>query len=282
MQSQDDLKNRLADEDAWVDKVSREVRDYLIGEGDDAALVPAEVRIQILGLLDEKCRPHAQEQAKTIWKLRLQRRVLSGVALLLLVGIGLGTLRYDRVEAVATARVWRIWIERQIIAARTGVEAAKRGMIWTNARLKEIDEEPGDSPEQLQDKATRKQNAILMGNQVLAQKEICDLTVQKLQAAEMPTRIDRFTYFKDPFTGKTIALNATTDGAISEKDVETYLKQDNLIVRMLAAAKAYSQPGAEPLPPFLLDETVLADRERVVPAALQERLKQVDDKAAGR
>lgn len=268
-------------EENWVDALSRDVRDAMLGPDGEGDLVPAELRIKILTVIEERCRPHAVEQAKTIWKLQLQRRALSIYALILMVVLGLGWFRILHVESMALARAWRLLNERQVVAAQTGKEAAKQGMIWVTERVKEIDAEPEDSPEARQDKHNRRGNVITMGNQVLAQMKACDMTIEKLSHVDYPERIDRFTYFKDPYTGKTLPMNATVDGRISQADVDLYLKQDNLIVRMLAAAKAYSQPGAEPLPPFLFDNTQAADREKFIPSALQNRLKAIDTKVQG-
>lgn len=268
--SKEVLEGLERDENRWVDELSREIRDAMLGPDQAEEAVPSEIRVKVLALLEERCRPVADRQAKTVWKLLLQRRALAFAGILLMGVIGVGVYRLNHVEGKALARSWRMFNERQIIAMKTGSAAAEKGMIWVTERLKEIDAEPGGTPE---DHATRKRNVIMIGNQVLTQRSICLANEKKLRAVDFPDRIDRFTYVRDPFTGRTLALNATVDGRISDKDVDDYLRSDGVLMGLLAAAKTYSQPGAEPLPPFLFDHTDVADRERILPAKLQEDLK---------
>jgi len=256
-----ELEKERQSERAWAEETLGRLRDVMVGEvaeGQEPE-IGAERRVKILAVMEDLLNEHAEVEARRVWKLSVQTRFLKIVAVIMLAFIMFGVYRYNHITAFATARAWKMFNQRQIIAAKTGEKAGKMAMIWVGERLKEIDLD-NDTPE---GRRIRKDNVIAFGNKIVTQIQIAKETADRLSNTDMPDRIDRFTYIRDPFTGRSLVLNATPDGSISNEAIEAYLKQDNLLVRLVAAAKAYSQPGAEPLPPILFDESPQADREKL-------------------
>lgn len=253
------LESLQAEEKAWLDALLGRIQKVMLGPEGEPERVAPETRIHLLGLITTQLGERAKAQATELWKAKVQRTFLIAVSIALLAVVGLGTGLFLHTESRATARAWRILIQRQLLAARTGREAAKGAMVWLMARAKEIDQDPTTTPEE---KIVWKANVLQIAQQANLRIQAADQAVQRLSVAETPNRIDSFTFFRDPFTGRTLPVNATEDGRIDEAAVAAFTKQDDQMLRLVAMAKAYSQKGAPPLPPFLFDE-VPSNREKL-------------------
>lgn len=244
---------------AWLDGLMGHLRKEMVGPEGEPERVDQETRILLLEQIQSQVGKQVSAQATEIWKTRVQRTFLAGTSVFLLIIVGIGTGLLLHTESRATAKAWRILNERQLLAARTGREAAKGAMVWLMARVKEVDEDQSATPDE---KTIWKANILQIAQQVNFRILVADQTVQRLSVAETPSRIDAFTFFRDPFTGRTLPVNATDDGRIDEAAVAAYTKQDDQMLRLVAMAKSYSQKGAHPLPPFLFDE-VPSNREKL-------------------
>lgn len=264
MTPSDIRRSVLSETDAWTSKFLDRLAAELRGSDEETSHGDSNRRIRILSMVKAQVESRFNAQADELWKARVQRSFLASACLLLLMVVGVGIWALLNTESRATAKAWRILVQRQLLAAKTGREASKGAMVWLMARVKEIEEDKAASPEE---RALWKANVLQIAQQVNTRIQAADQTVQRLATADTPTRIDSFTYFRDPFTGRTLPLNATDDGRIDDAAVEAYTKQDDQMLRLVAMAKAYSQKGAPPLPPFLFDESPTRNQERLTPPA---------------
>lgn len=261
MKSGDIRRTILGEAEAWIakflDRLASELR-----ESSGEPQGDPERRIKLLTLVKTQVEERFKAQADALWKARVQRTFLASACLLLLIVVGVGTWALLNTESRATAKAWRILVQRQLLAAKTGREVSKGAMVWLMARIKEVEADSSATPEE---RAIWKANIHQIAQQVNIRIQVAEQAVQRLSTAETPSRIDSFTYFRDPFTGRTLPVNATEDGRIDDAAVDTYTKQDDQMLRLVAMAKAYSQKGAPPLPPFLFDETPRSSQEKLNP-----------------
>jgi hypothetical protein len=227
-----------------------EVQALLVGPNEVGELVNLETRIEILAVLEDRYTSRSRVLTDALWKARFQRRFLTGLCVGMAVLIGVGWWRYLYIEKTSLARSWTLLNERQVIAAKTGKEAAKGAMVWCMDRIREVDADPTATPTE---KVLWKRNIMQISEQINIRYLVAEETERRLSAYSAPDRIDAFTYLKDPYTGRTLPLNATRNGRIDRAAFDAYAKGDDLLIRLVATAKRYSQRGAEPLPPFVFD-----------------------------
>jgi len=245
-----------AEDIQWIEETLAEVKG-VVTDGEEN-LLPSTVRIRLLAVVQDRYRSRSKALLDEIWKTRFQRRALAVASIALLGVVGLGWWRYLYVERVALARAWKLQNQRQEIAARTGVAIGNGTLAWLKSRFQEVEEDPTATPEE---KKIWKENILRVGLQVQALTKASQDAERRLSGYSTPDRIDGFTYIRDPYTGRTLPLNATADGSLSAASINAYMERSDLFARLVATAKLYSQKGAGPLPPFTLDGEIDSEKQ---------------------
>lgn len=240
----------VVSDQAWIEGTLADLRALMVRDDEGPDLVPSGLRIQILGLVSDHYLARSKQLVDSLWKAKFQQRVFAGLSLALLLVVGVGWYRFLYVEKIAQARAWRVQCERQHLAAKMGVLAAKGAFSWIMDRMREVETNPDVTPEE---KALWKANLLTFGEKAKTLYEVAEQTEKKLANYTAPEEISKFTYVRDPISGSTLAFNATIDGSLDNKAVQDYMQSETFYRALVASAAAYSQKGAQPVPAFVFD-----------------------------
>jgi len=239
----------LAGDQEWIDGTLADLQALMV-QGEGPELVSSGLRVEILGMVMDRYSSRSSRLVDELWKAKFQKRVFAGLSLVLLIVVAVGWYRFLYVEKVAQARAWRILNERQHLATKMSVLAAKAAFSWTMDRLAAVDNDMEATPEE---KVLWKANLNIFAERAKAHYELVSEAERKFANYTAPEEISKFTYVKDPLSGATMPFNATADGSLDPMALREYLNSDGFYKNLLTAAVAYSRKGATPVPAFAFD-----------------------------
>lgn len=242
--------------------------------------VADDIRVEVLSRVDKAISGMAEAHGRELWRLGFQRTFLQVVLLITFVILGFGWIRVIKVEKIALARAYAILVQRMGIASRTGMAAMDVALNQVGEWAKGVQ---ADTTATGSEKEIRLENLRRVGDALKGFRATYEAGFKDAQATKVPDTVDALTVVRDPFTKMSLPLNATMNGDLDPKVVQSFLDSQEWLAALLLTAKQGSAPGTTKLVPkfdpnsnqFVLDVKAMNAAGVPIPASVKRDLQAI-------